>query len=83
MTNQVTHFWRKQLFSDNVIDKAPLDLPEVELDTEAAWIVLPREITDRARRARGEVVGASFLIELAALGGRARLDVPCHAVLSY
>jgi adenine phosphoribosyltransferase len=36
-----------------------------------------------ARRASGEVVGASFLIELAALGGRARLDVPCHAVLSY
>jgi adenine phosphoribosyltransferase len=36
-----------------------------------------------ARRAGGEVVGASFLIELAALGGRSKLDVPCRAVLTY
>lgn len=36
-----------------------------------------------ARTAGGEVLGASFLIELAALGGRRALDVPCHAVLEY
>ena len=36
-----------------------------------------------ARLAGGEVVGASFLIELAALGGRRQLDVPFHAVLTY
>jgi len=36
------------------------------------------------RRAGGELVGASFLIELAPLGGRARLDTPhLHAVLTY
>jgi adenine phosphoribosyltransferase len=36
-----------------------------------------------ARMAGGEVVGASFLIELAALGGASALDVPLHAVLRY
>ena len=36
-----------------------------------------------ARKAGAEVVGASFLIELTALGGRARLDTSCHAVLRY
>jgi adenine phosphoribosyltransferase len=36
-----------------------------------------------ARMAGAEVVGASFLIELTALGGAKRLDVPCRAVLKY
>jgi len=36
-----------------------------------------------ARQAGAEVVGASFLIELVALGGRARIDTRCHAVLQY
>jgi len=36
-----------------------------------------------ARMARGEVVGASFLIELAALGGAQRIDVRSEAVLRY
>ena len=36
-----------------------------------------------ARMAGGEVIGASFLIELAALGGSKALDVPCRAVLKY
>jgi adenine phosphoribosyltransferase len=36
-----------------------------------------------ARLADGEVVGASFLIELGALGGARQLDVKCEAVLRY
>jgi adenine phosphoribosyltransferase len=36
-----------------------------------------------ARKAGAEVVGATFLIELTALGGRARIDTRCHAVLRY
>jgi adenine phosphoribosyltransferase len=36
-----------------------------------------------ARAAGGEVVGASFLIELRALGGAGQLDVRCEAVLRY
>jgi adenine phosphoribosyltransferase len=36
-----------------------------------------------ARQAGAEIVGASFLIELSALGGRRLLDVRCEAVLRY
>jgi adenine phosphoribosyltransferase len=36
-----------------------------------------------ARQAEAEVVGCSFLIELAALGGSARVDARCHAVLRF
>jgi adenine phosphoribosyltransferase len=36
-----------------------------------------------ARQARAEVVGCTFLIELAALGGCARVDTRCHAVLKF
>lgn len=37
-----------------------------------------------AREARAEIVGCAFLVELTALGGRERLDVPIvHAVLDY
>jgi len=36
-----------------------------------------------ARQADAEVVGCSFLIELGALGGGARIDSPCHALLRF
>ena len=36
-----------------------------------------------ARQAQAEVVGCSFLIELAALGGSARVDARCHSVLRF
>jgi adenine phosphoribosyltransferase len=36
-----------------------------------------------ARQANAEVVGCSFLIELAALAGAKRVDARCHAVLRF
>jgi adenine phosphoribosyltransferase len=35
------------------------------------------------RRLRGDVVGVSFVVELAFLGGRARLDAPVQALVAY
>ena len=35
------------------------------------------------RQAEAEVVGCTFLIELAALGGSARVDARCHSVLCF
>ena len=35
------------------------------------------------RQAQAEVIGCSFLIELAVLGGSARVDAPCHSVLRF
>jgi adenine/guanine phosphoribosyltransferase-like PRPP-binding protein len=37
-----------------------------------------------ARGAKADLLGCAFLIELSALGGRARLEVPIvHSVLDY
>jgi len=36
-----------------------------------------------ARQMGAEVTGAAFIIELAFLNGRAKLDVPIHSLLSY
>lgn len=35
------------------------------------------------RKVGADVVGAAFLIELEGLGGRARMDVPTHALMAY
>lgn len=65
---QVTHYWRKQLFTERVIDKAPLDLPELELNTEAVWIRIPQSITNRLTGREFDLTGAIHAIEHAAIG---------------
>jgi adenine phosphoribosyltransferase len=43
-----------------------------------------RAAVQLARESRAEIVGASFLVELVALGGRERLDVAdVRAVIEY
>jgi DEAD/DEAH box helicase domain-containing protein len=66
--NQVTHFYRKKLFSDEIIDRTPLDLPEAHLDTEAVWMVVPTELTDRLIGKGFDTVGAIHAIEHASIG---------------
>jgi len=66
--NQVTHFWRKRLFSDENLDRVTLDLPEVELKTEAMWLVLPSELTDKLIGRRLDLLGAIHAIEHASIG---------------
>lgn len=66
--NQVTHFWRKRLFSDETIDKTPLDLPEVNLNTEAVWIVLQTDLTDKLIGRGFDLRGAIHAVEHASIG---------------
>ena len=66
--NQVTHFWRKKLFSDETIDRTPLELPEAHLDTQAAWIVLPTELTHRLVGRGFDPIGTIHAIEHASIG---------------
>ncbi len=66
--NQVTHFWRKQLFTEQMLERVPLDLPEVMLETEAAWIDIPREITDRLIGRGLDLTGTIHAIEHASIG---------------
>jgi len=47
ISSRVTHYWRKQLFTEKPLERVMLDLPETTLATQATWIVLPRKLTDR------------------------------------
>lgn len=68
VANQVTHFWRKRLFSDEVIEKRPLDLPETELRTQAVWIALSEELTNKIIDQGYDLGGTIHAIEHAAIG---------------
>ena len=68
VVNQVTHFWRRRLYSDDNIDKIPLDLPETSLDTEAAWIEVPGKITDTLIGRGFDLPGAIHAIEHCCIG---------------
>ncbi|MGB9619671.1 MAG: DEAD/DEAH box helicase, partial [Armatimonadota bacterium] len=46
ISNRVTHYWRKQLFTEKPLGTVMLDLPETKLATQAAWIILPKSLTD-------------------------------------
>lgn len=68
VSNQVTHYWRKQLFTDRMIERIPLDLPEVELATEAAWIAIPQELIDRLVGRGFDLTGTIHAVEHASIG---------------
>lgn len=68
VSNQVTHYWRKRLFSDEIIEKRPLDLPETELHTEAVWFALPDELTGKIIGRGFDLAGTIHAIEHAAIG---------------
>lgn len=68
VSNQVTHFWRKQLFTERMLEKVPLDLPETVLETESAWVAIPRELTDKLVGRGLDLTGSIHGIEHASIG---------------
>ncbi|NLN76727.1 MAG: DEAD/DEAH box helicase [Armatimonadetes bacterium] len=68
VTHQVTHFWKKRLLGESIIDRTELDLPEVDLHTESVWIPLPAELTREAAMRGFDLLGAIHAIEHAAIG---------------
>lgn len=66
--NQITHFMRKQLFTDNLIEKVPLDLPETVLNTESVWILIPPRLAEAAKDIGYDLPGSIHAIEHAAIG---------------
>ncbi len=68
VANQVTHYLRKQLFTERVIDRVLLNLPEVKMDTQAAWLVLPDELKDRLIQRGYDLAGSIHAIEHASIG---------------
>ena len=66
--SKVTHFWRKRLFSDEMIDKTPLDLPEMDLHTQGVWIVLPDELMNKLIGRGFDLLGTIHAVEHASIG---------------
>ncbi|HEX9696500.1 MAG TPA: Zn-binding domain-containing protein, partial [Actinomycetota bacterium] len=68
VTNQVVAYARKHVFSGEVIDVTPLDLPAQTLTTAAVWYTAPDELLERAEIVAADVPGAAHAAEHAAIG---------------
>jgi len=68
VTSRVIGYRRKQLFTDQVLEYIPLDLPENRFPTQSAWIAVPRDIADRVIGRGFDLAGSIHAIEHAAIG---------------
>ena len=66
--NQVTHFWRRQLFSDENLDKVILNLPETQLNTEGIWLSIPEELTNKLIGRNFDLLGTIHAVEHTCIG---------------
>lgn len=68
VTTQVTGFRKKQLFTDQMIEYVPLDLPKMDFPTQSVWIEIPQELADKAIGRGFDLAGSIHAIEHAAIG---------------
>ena len=68
VTNRVTGYMRKKLFSDEVLERVELDLPEQTFETEAFWLTVPDRLVVRLLEEGFDLGGAIHAIEHAAIG---------------
>ncbi len=68
VTQQVTEYRRKQLFTDTVLGVEPLDMPEQELPTTALWVVLPNRLAEEVEAEGLDLAGGIHAVEHAAIG---------------
>ena len=67
VTDQVTGYQMRDVFTQAVLAQHPLDLPPRTLTTKAVWWVIPRETTDGAEIPPDELPGALHAAEHAAI----------------
>jgi len=68
VSNQVVGYVRKRLYSNEILDERPLDLPEQTLTTQAVWYTVPQGLLADARLGPADVPGAAHAAEHAAIG---------------
>jgi DEAD/DEAH box helicase domain-containing protein len=68
VTDQVMHYQRKRLYSDDVLEVLDLDLPEQTFETEAFWFTVPNSIRNTLLDAGADLGGSIHAIEHAAIG---------------
>jgi DEAD/DEAH box helicase domain-containing protein len=68
VTNQVVSFVRKRIYTGEVVDVTPLDLPEQVLETRSVWYTVPDQLLSDARIEPKEVAGSAHAAEHAGIG---------------
>ncbi|GAC1409506.1 MAG: hypothetical protein NVSMB57_02250 [Actinomycetota bacterium] len=68
VTNQVVAYARRQLFTGEILNVVPLDMPPQTLVTEAVWYTVPQSLLDRGGIEPEAVPGAAHAAEHAAIG---------------
>lgn len=67
VSEQVTGYQVRDVYTQAVLASHPLDLPVRTLTTKAVWWVIPRDLTERAGLPGGELPGALHAAEHAAI----------------
>jgi DEAD/DEAH box helicase domain-containing protein len=68
VTNQVTSYVRKRIYTGEVLEVVPLDLPEMRLETRSVWYTVPDPILADADIEPRDVPGSAHAAEHAAIG---------------
>jgi DEAD/DEAH box helicase domain-containing protein len=68
VTNQVVAYARKLLYTGEIIDVVPLDLPEQTLETRSVWYTVPDQLLTDARIEAADVGGSAHAAEHAGIG---------------
>lgn len=68
VTNRVTGFRRKKLYSDEVLEIEDLNLPEQTFETEAFWFTVPALMMQALVNEGAELGGSIHAVEHAAIG---------------
>jgi DEAD/DEAH box helicase domain-containing protein len=68
VTNQVVAYARKRMYSGEIIDVTPLDLPEQRLETRAVWYEVSQALLEEAAVPPKSVPGAAHAAEHCAIG---------------
>ena len=68
VTNQVLAYERRRVFTDESLGVVELDLPKVQLVTQALWLTIPNEVLAEAGLRPHHVPGAAHAAEHAAIG---------------
>lgn len=67
ITKTVTGYWRKNLFSQERIERCDVELPSWTFDTEGVWIILVEEIKRMVEREGLDFAGGLHALEHAAI----------------
>ena len=68
VTNQVVSYVRKRIYSGEVLEIVPLDMPEMRLETRSVWYTVPDQMLAEAGIEPRDVPGSAHAAEHAAIG---------------